>query len=233
MLEFVLENTTEKVIQLTRIQKLIGKRMLESKLTKPCFYIEARCDVTELMAIRPKLRKAVGVKVTTNAFYIYTLAHAVVKFPMTVAAVDGDNYRIADRVNVGFAVQAPQGLVVPVIKDADKKSLSEIAKEEIALTEKARDNQLTLEDMEGETIALSNLGAYDIDSFIGIVPLPTTTILAVGKIGPSLLPIDGKAVERKTVTITLAADHTVIDGAYAARFLSYIKDELENPRNLI
>ena len=226
-------NIMEKAVPLTRIQKLIGKRMHESKQTKPCFYIEARADVTELMAIRPKLRKYLGVKVTTNAFYIYTLAHAVIKFPMTVATVEGDNYRIAGRVNVGFAVQAPQGLVVPVIKDADRKSLAEIAKEEKSLTEKARDNQLILEEIEGETIALSNLGAYDIDSFIGIVPPPATTILAMGKIIPMLIPIDDKPTERKMITINLAADHTVIDGAYAAGFLKYIKEELENPGNLI
>ncbi|MHC4637066.1 MAG: 2-oxo acid dehydrogenase subunit E2 [Planctomycetota bacterium] len=228
-----MENIMEKAIPLTRIQKLIGKRMRESKQTKPCFYIEARVDVTELMAIRPKLRKSVGVKVTTNAFYIYTIAHAVTKFPMTVATVEGDNYRIAERVNVGFAVQAPQGLVVPVIKDADRKSLAEIAKEEKSLTEKARDNQLTIDQIEGETIALSNLGAYDIDSFIGIVPPPATTILAIGKIIPVLIPIDGKPAERKLITINLAADHTVIDGAYAAGFLKYIKEELENPGTLI
>jgi pyruvate dehydrogenase E2 component (dihydrolipoamide acetyltransferase) len=228
-----LENTLEKAVPLTRIQKLISKRMHESKQAKPCFYIETRADVTKLMAIRPKLRKSAGVKVTTNAFYIYTLSHAVTKFPMTVAMLDGDNYRIAEHVNVGFAVQAPQGLVVPVVKDADRKSLAEIAKEEKSLTEKARDNQLTLEEMEGETIALSNLGAYDIDSFIGIVPPPATTILAIGKVIPTLVPIDGKPAERKIVTINLAADHTVIDGVYAAGFLKYIKEELENPGNLI
>ena len=106
---------------LTRIQKLIGERMLKSKLNKPCFYIESKADVTELMGLRPKLSKSLGVKITTNVFYIRTLALAAKKYPLMVGSIYGDNIKIADCVNVGFAVNAPQGLVVPVIKDAEKR----------------------------------------------------------------------------------------------------------------
>ncbi len=220
-------------VPLTRIQKLICKRMLYSKRTKPCFYIEAKADVTELMAMRPKLRKACGVRITTNAFYIHALALAAQEYPLTVGRLDGDNIRIAERLNVGFAVNAPQGLMVPVIKNADEKLLPEIAREEKLLTDKARDNKLTLEEIEGETIALSNLGAYGIDSFIGIVPPPTSTIVAVGNALHTVAPIDGKMPERKTVNLTVAADRRVVDEIYVARFLAFLKDHLQNPEELI
>jgi pyruvate dehydrogenase E2 component (dihydrolipoamide acetyltransferase) len=220
-------------IPVTRIQKLICRRMLESKRTKPCFYLEAKADVTELMAMRPKLRKASGVRITTNAFYIHALALAAQEYPLTVGLLDGDCIKIAERLNVGFAVNAPQGLVVPVVKDAGKKSLREIAREEKLLTDKARDNKLTLEEIEGETIALSNLGAYGTDSFIGIVPPPTSTIVSVGNVIHTVVPMDGEMAERKIVNLTVAADRRVVDEIYAARFLSFLKEHLQNPQELI
>jgi len=220
-------------IPLTRIQKLIGRRMLKSKQSKPCFYLEARADVTELMALRPKLRKSLGVRITTNAFYIHILGLAAQKYPLVVGRLEGDSIRIAERVNVGFAVNAPQGLVVPVVKDAADKTLPEIAREEKLLTDKARDNQLTLEEMEGETIALSNLGAYDIDSFLGIIPPPASTILSVGNVLAMVVYRDGEITVRKILNLSLAADRRVLDERYAAGFLNHIKDRLQNPQQMI
>jgi len=219
-------------VPLTRIQKLIGQRMLESKRTKPCFYIESGADVTELMKLRPKLRKSLGVKITTNAFYIRALALAVQKYPLVVGLLQGDSIRIAEAVNVGFAVNAPQGLVVPVIKNANKKRLAEIAQLEKILTEKARSNKLTLEEIQGETIALSNLGAYGIDSFIGIVPPPASTILSVGNVIATVVPRDGSPTVRKIVTLTVAADQRIVNADYAARFLNFITEQLQNPQLL-
>jgi len=235
-----------KSIPLTRIQKLIGDRMLESKRTKPCFYIQSRADVTELMSLRPKLSKSLGAKITSNSFLIRALALAAAKYPLVISTVadrrNADSTaaneqvisaKIADQINVGFAVNAPQGLVVPVIRQADNKSLAEIARLEKTLTEKARSNKLTLDDMEGETIALSNLGAYGIDSFIGIVPPPASTILAVGNVVQTVTPRDPKPQMRKMMSLTVAADHRVIDGAYAANFLGYIIKQLQSPRELV
>ena len=219
-------------IPLTRIQKLIGRRMLQSKQSKPCFYIELKADVTELMALRPRLKKKLGVKITTNAFYIHALGLAVKEYPLMVGRIEGDNIIIADSVNVGFAVNAPQGLVVPVIKQADKKTLAQIGRLEQSLTDKARSNKLSLEEIEGETIALSNLGVYGIDSFVGIVPPPTSTILSVGNVVPTAVPIDGRLLARKMVSLTVAADSRIIDGPYAAQFLNFIKEQLQNPEQL-
>lgn len=220
-------------IPLTRIQKLIGRRMLQSKRAKPCFYIESKADVTQLMAIRPKFRKSLGVRITTNAFYIRALGLAARQFPLVIGSFDGDSVRVADEINVGFAVNAPQGLVVPVIKHAGRKTLSEIAREEKLLTDKARDNKLTLEEIEGETIALSNLGAYGTDSFIGIVPPPTTSILAVGNVIHTVVPRGREMTERKIVSLSLAADGRVLNEIYAAQFLGLIKEQLQAPEQLI
>jgi len=233
MKEASLDNPVKKHIPRTRIQKLIGERMLKAKQSKPCFYIELKADVTELMGMRPKLKKQEGVKITTNAFYIRALATSVKEHPLMIGRLDGGSIRIADCINVGFAVNAPQGLVVPVIKDADEKTLIEVARLEKLLTEKARSNKLTLEDVEGETIALSNLGSYGVDSFVGIVPLPASTILAVGNVINEIVPKDGKATVRKMVSLTLAVDRTVVDEVYAARFLNLIKEQLQNPHRLV
>jgi pyruvate dehydrogenase E2 component (dihydrolipoamide acetyltransferase) len=220
-------------IPLTRIQKLIGQRMLESKQSKPCFYLEAKADVTGLMALRPKLRKSLGVKITTNAFYIHILGLAAKKYPLVLGRLDGDGITIAERVNVGFAVNAPQGLLVPVVKDAADKTLAQIAREEILLTDKARDNKLTLEEIEGETIALSNLGVYGVDSFLGIIPLPASTILSVGNIVPAVVYKGGEITERKILSFSVAVDRRVLGEIYAAEFLNHIKDHLQNPHQVI
>jgi pyruvate dehydrogenase E2 component (dihydrolipoamide acetyltransferase) len=227
------EDAGDPFISLTRIQKLIGERMLQSKLSKPCFYIELKADVTELMGLRPRLRKSLGVKITTDAFYVRALALAAKQYPLMLGRIDDDNIKIPDSINVGFAVNAPQGLVVPVIKDADKKTLAEIAELEQTLTDKARDNKLTLEEMEGETIALSNLGAYGVDSFLGIVPMPTSAILAVGNVIREVVPLDGKPAERKMVSLTLAVDRRIADEVYAAKFLNTVCEQLQNPQELV
>lgn len=218
---------------LTRIQRLIGERMLESKLTKPCFYIESKADVTELMTIRGNLSKTLGVKITSNAFFIRAMALAAKQYPVMTGSLNGEDIRVAGAINVGFAVHSPQGLVVPVIKDADRKTLAEIAEQDKLLTEKARSNKLTLMDMEGETIALSNLGVYGIDYFFGIVPPQASTILAVGNVIRTVVPGDSSMVVCKLTSLTLAVDQRIVNEIYAARFLKFIVEQLQNPRELV
>jgi pyruvate dehydrogenase E2 component (dihydrolipoamide acetyltransferase) len=217
-------------ITLTKIQKLIAQRMQASKRTKPCYYLSSKADMTDFMALRPKLRKSLGVKITTNTYYIHTLAIAVKKFPLMIGRVDGEYIKIPDEINVGFAVNAPQGLVVPVIRNADKLTLAEIAQMENNLTEKARDNQLALGHIEGETIALSNLGPYGIDSFIAIVPPQTSTIFSVGNVTQRIVYQNNKAEKRRIVTFTIAVDNRIINEVYACGFLNYIKERLETPK---
>jgi len=228
-----LEDTAKRSLPLTRIQRLIGQRMLSSKRTKPCFYVNSKADMTELMALRRKLGKSLGVKITSNAFFIRALALAAREHPVVVGRFNGDSIVLADAINVGFAVDSPQGLVVPVIRNADERSLSEIASLDALLTDKARHNKLTLEDIEGETIALSNLGAYGIDSFIGIAPPPTSVILAAGNVVRTIVPNGGKLAVRKIADLSLAVDRRVVDEVYAAKFLSFIVEKLQDPQQLI
>ena len=225
-------NQVKNRIPLTKIQKLAGEKMLKSKKDKPCFYIESKSDVTELMTLRHKLKKTLGIKITTNTFYIRAMALAVKKYPVMAGALVHDNIKIADRINIGFAVNAPQGLVVPVIKEADKKTLAEIGRLEKTLTQKARSNKLTLEEMKDETIALSNLGAYGVDSFIAIVPPLTSAILAVGNVFGKVSVKDGRAMARRMVSLSLAVDRRIINSAYAAGFLNLITERLQNPQQL-
>ena len=218
---------------MSRIQKLIGQRMLESKQTKPCYYMGIDADTTELMDSRHELKKQLGVKITSNAFYIKALGLAVKEFPLMVGSLQGDSIKIADSVNVGFAVNAPHGLVVPVVKEADKKTLAQIATLEKELTDKARSNKLTLDEISGETIGLSNLGVYDIDSFIGIVPPPATTILNIGNTLRTAVPKDGQILIRKITNLTIAVDSRVVPDPYAAKFMARIGDLLQRPEQLI
>ena len=231
-----MESPTKTQVPLTRIQKLIGKRMLASKRTKPCFYIERKTDVTALMGMRHKLSKAVGVKITSNAFFIRALALAAQEYPLIIGRfVDdpsGPVIEVVDSVNVGFAVNTARGLIVPIVRNAERKSLAEIAREEKRLTAGARSNTLTLEDLEGESIAMSNLGAYDIDTFVGIVPPPATTILSVGKVHTALAARDGQFLQCRMASLSVAADHRVVDSVYAARFLDLVATQLSQPRRL-
>jgi len=224
-------------IPLTRIQKLIGQRMLESKLSKPCFSIESKADVTEMMALRPRLGKSLGVRVTSNSFLIRALAVATARHPLMMGRVHAANsrmtVRIPEAVNVGFPVHAPQGLVVPVIKNADKKALAQIAQLEKQLTEKARSNKLTLEEMQGQTIGLSNLGVYGIDSFCGIVSPVASAILAVGNVIKTAWPDDGQISVRRLMSLALTADRRVVYETYAAGFLNDIIKQLQDPQGLV
>ena len=227
------------IIPLTRIQKLIGERMTEAKRSKACFYIESKADVTELMALRPKLSKTLGFKITSNAFLIRALALAAEKYPIMLGLFESHDtscnpqIRIAESINVGFPVHAPQGLMVPVIKDAEQRTLAQIAELEKILTEKSRNNTLTLEEMEGQTIGLSNLGVYGVDSFFGI-PVPvTSTILAVGNVIRTVVSKNGQMTVQKMMSLSLSVDRIVSDEIYAARFLSFIIDKLQNPQQLI
>ena len=240
--EAFLDHTAQTCLPLSRIQRLIGERMLASKRSKPCFYLEMKADVTELMGMRHDLSKTLGVKITSNAFFIRAIGLTVCRYPLMVGRLvsgdrpkngDGQVVQIAENVNVGFAVNSPQGLVVPVVRYAEGLSLAEIAEEEKLLTAKARSNKLTLEDIEGETIALSNLGAYDIDSFLGIVPPPVSTIVSAGKVSLAAVPQEGRLVVRKVVSLSLAVDHRVIHCDYAARFLQSLAEQLSDPERLI
>lgn len=207
--------------------------MLQSGQQIPCFCLQTKADLTELMAFRPRLTKSLGVKVTTNDFFIRAIALAVKEYPLMAGRLNDDSIQIADSVNVGFAVSAPQGLVVPVIKNAHEKPLARIAAEAAELLRKARSDSLTPNELADACITLSNLGVYGIDSFTAIVTPGQCSVLAVGNIIDTCVPQDDDIVVRKMMTLDLAADHRIVNGAYAARFLNHIVEQLQNPTKLV
>ena len=160
------------------------------------------------------------------------MAKAVAKYPLMAGQLAGEYIQIAPTVNVGFAVAAPQGLVVPVIKNAQNKTLLEITRDSQALTDKARSNKLTLTDLEDACITLTNLGVYEIESFYAVSPPGQCSIVAVGQALDAYVPRDGRPESRKMMMITLSADYKVVTGTYAAAFLNHIIELLQNPAAL-
>jgi len=220
-------------LELSRIQKLIGRRMAQSKQTKPCFYLNAKADITEVTRIRRPLCKKLGARIATNDFYIRAMALAIEKFPLIAGVFKTDHIQIAEEINVGLAVASPVGLVVPVVKRANTKSLAEIGKDTAELIAKAKNNKLALDDLEGACITLTALGMFGIESFLAVPSIGQGSIISVGKIIEVPVPIDGDIITRKHIELAIAADHTVVNGDYAAKFLNAVVTMLESPESLL
>lgn len=215
-------------IPLNKIQRLTAERMLKSKREIPCFYLTTKVDVTELVAMRTKLNETSDVKVAYNDFIIRAVALGLEKFPIMTGQLVGDAIELAEAIDVGLAMSVPEGLIVPVVKNANKKEIIAIARDTNTLIEKAENNKLLLTDLEGGCITISNLGAFGIESFIAVVVPGQCSILGIGRISDSCVPNDGNIITRKLMNITLSVDHKVANGAYAARFLDYVKKLLED-----
>jgi pyruvate dehydrogenase E2 component (dihydrolipoamide acetyltransferase) len=209
-------------IPATPLQKLIAQKMLQSKREIPCFYLNIRPDVTELVAFRQKLNRDAGVKISFNDFIMLAMARALRQFPIMTGQLAGDYIRLADSINIGLAIALPDGFVAPILRDVDKKTIRQIAAESKTLIEKARTGKLLPADFEGGCITLSNLGAFGVESFVPIVIPGQCSILGVGKIMDTCVPAGDDMTVRKLMNLTLAVDHKVANGAYAAQFLEYI-----------
>jgi len=215
-------------IPLNKLQKLIAERMLRSKREIPCFYLTVKADVTDLVELRTKLNETGDVKISYNDFLIRAVAIGLEKFPIMTGQLEGDTIKLTDTINIGLAVSAPKGLIVPVVKDAHKKDVKQIATDTKALIEKAQNERLLLTDLEGACITVSNLGSFGIESFIPIVIPGQCSILGVGRITDTCIPDNGSVAIRKLMSLTLSVDHKVADGAYAAQFLDFVRKLLED-----
>ncbi|MBE0535699.1 MAG: 2-oxo acid dehydrogenase subunit E2 [Phycisphaerae bacterium] len=217
------------IVPVNRLQKIVAERMLKSKQEIPCFYLNIRTDMTEVFKLRTKLNKGDGVKLSFNDFIIRAVAIALKHYPIMTGQLDGNVIQLADQIDIGLAISTDDGLVAPLIKDAGSKTVRQIAEYGKALIERARTNKLTLDDLEGGCITVSNLGGFGIDAFIPIVVPGQCSILGVGRIADMCMPIDGNIMVRKIMNLNLSVDHKVANGADAAQFLDYIKKLLENP----
>lgn len=223
---------------LSRIKKLSGKNLHRNWLLVPHVTQFGEADITELEAFRVEQKAMVekqGVKLTPLIFIMKAVASALDAFPQFNASLDasGENLILKKYVHVGVAVDTPDGLVVPVVRDVDKKGLLELAKELSVLSEKARNKQLTANEMQGGCFSISSLGGIGGTAFTPIVNVPEVAILGVSK--SSLKPVykDGQFVPRLMLPLSLSYDHRVIDGADGARFITYLSNMLSETRNLL
>ncbi len=225
-----------ELVKLTRVQLLIARRLTESKQTIPHFYVSSEIDMTDMLVMRQTLNANVdeeGVKVTVNDLIVKACALALEKFPEVNSSLKDDYFVRYKHIHVGIAVDAPTGLVVPVIRDANTKGVRSIAREAKALIAKARINKLAPVDLEGGTFSVSNLGMMDASQFIAVINPPQAAILAVAATRKQFVPMDGQPVIRDMMTVTMSADHRIIAGAAVARFLQEVKQLLQNPYSVL
>lgn len=220
-------------VPVSQMRKVIARRLGESKFSAPHFYLTMEICMDKLMATRKQVKELTETKISFNDFVVKATAKALKEHKSINASWLGDKIRYYNYVNMGVAVAIDEGLVVPVVRDADTKALSQIATEIRELAGKARDRKLTPDEMSGNTFTISNLGMFGIDEFTAIINSPDACILAVGAINPRLVMVDGEVKESHFMKVTLSCDHRVVDGASGAKFLQTLKSILEEPMRLI
>jgi len=217
-----------QTIPVNRLQRITAEKMLKSKQEIPCFYLTVKADVTDLVELRTKLNEAGGVKLSYNDFLLKAVATGLEKYPIMTGQLAGEEIKLAESIGIGLAISVPDGLVAPIVKDVNKKDVRQIALDSQALIERARSNKLAPTDVEGGCITVSNLGAFGIDNFIPIVVPGQCSILGIGQISDTCVPDNGNILVRKLMNMTLSVDHKVANGAYAAKFLDFVKKMLED-----
>lgn len=218
-----------EVLPMSRMRQIIGRRMRESLSEIPCWQCTTSIKMDACMALRDTYKDKKGVKLSYNDMMAKAIAVASRKFPLVNARYENGEVRVYKHTNVGLAVALDGALVVPVVRDIDRKGLTEIASDYKAQIAKARENKLLPDDMGCGSITISNLGMYDVEQFIAIDNPPESCILAVGsiKVKPEW---DGeKFVPANMMTVTGSFDHRIIDGAYGAQFLQELKMLMEAP----
>jgi pyruvate dehydrogenase E2 component (dihydrolipoamide acetyltransferase) len=218
-------------VPLTQIRKTIAKRLAQSIGPIPTFYLTTEIDMERAADLREQITAVRGeeAKVSFNDLIVRAVALALVKHPGCNAWWQEDSIRYWNEVHVGVAVAVKDGLITPVIRNADRKSLAQIGTESKALAARARDRRLKPEEYTGATFSVSNLGMYDIEHFTAVINPPEGGILAVGTIARVPAVIGDQVVPRRRMRVTMSCDHRVIDGATGAEFLKTLKLMLENP----
>jgi pyruvate dehydrogenase E2 component (dihydrolipoamide acetyltransferase) len=218
-------------VPLTQIRKTIAKRLATSLGPVPHFFLTNEVDMERAAEAREALNKQLGDdgKISFNDIVIKAVALALVRHRACNAWFQDDHIRYWNEVHIGMAVAVEDGLITPVIRYADTKSLSEIGNEARDLAQKARNRRLKPDEYTGATFSVSNLGMFDIDQFTAVINPPEAGIVAVGSIVPKAMPEGDRVVVRRRLRLTMSCDHRVIDGATGAAFLKTLKQMLENP----
>lgn len=224
--------TEPQKIAVTSMRKVIAQRMQEVKPGVPHFYLNVDVDMTAALGIREEA-KALESKVSVNDIIVKAAAMAMRRVPKMNVSYQGDHILQFANIDIGIAVSIEDGLITPVVQDADQKGLSEISTEARDLAERARKRALKPHEYSGGSLTVSNLGMFGIDSFIAVINPPQASILAVGAVSDRVVARDGQPVVRKMMTATLSGDHRVIDGALGAQYLKELKALLEHPMRLL
>jgi pyruvate dehydrogenase E2 component (dihydrolipoamide acetyltransferase) len=227
-----------EVRPLNKIRRVIARRLYASWVNVPMVVQFDEADITKLEALRAQLKpkaEAEGVKLTVLAFIIKACVLALKAFPDFNASLDatGDNLVLKKYFHIGFATDTPNGLIAPVIKDADKRTLFQIASAVAGLADKARSGRLAFSETEGGCFSVTNLGQLGGTGFTPTINAPEVAVLGVGRAARKMVDIDGDFAPRLMLPLTLAYDHRVIDGAVGGRFMSFLREKLAEPGDQI
>ena len=218
---------------LSQMRKTIAKRLSESKFNSPHFYLTMEIDMEKTVAARSSINEKFESRISFNDFVIKATALALKRHPVVNSSFLGDRIRYNDHVHIGMAVAVPDGLIVPVIRFADGKSLGQISAEAKELAGKAREKKLQPAEMSGNTFTISNLGMFGIEEFTAIINPPDSCIMAIGGIVDKPVVKNGAVVPGKTMKVTLSCDHRSVDGASGSEFLQTLKGFLEDPVRML
>lgn len=224
-------------VKVEGMRKVIAERMAASAYTAPHVTLSTEADMSQVIEVRstllPTIEKLTGHRLSYTEIIIKAVATALARHPKVNASLKGDVIQLHETINIGVAVAVTDGLLVPVIKQADQKGLAHLTTETKRLAGLARDGRLLPDDMRGGTFTISNLGMYAIDVFTPIINQPESAILGVGRIHEKPVGVNGQIVLRPMMSLSLSFDHRVMDGAPAAAFLQEIKELLESPYHLL
>ena len=234
--EIEVETEVGETIPLSRIRQQIARVTLRSKQEKPHFYVSAEIDVTEAMGLRQQINRAMeseGIRVSVNDLIVKACIEALKKYPRFNAFLDGDVVRMNKSINIGIAMAGEEGMIMPAMQDCAGRSLKDIAGASKDLAERAKNGTLRPQEYSGGTFAVSNMGMFDVTSFVAIIQPPQSAVLAVGTVSKRPVVIDDQVTVAQTMIATLSADHRIVDGAEGAQFLIEVKGLLENPLSLL
>jgi pyruvate dehydrogenase E2 component (dihydrolipoamide acetyltransferase) len=226
-------SSTYSTVPHTSMRKAIARRLTESKSTVPHFYLNADCQVNELLALRKKINESSPVKISVNDMVVRAVAAAFMDVPEANVVWTPDAMIKYESVDVSIAVSTDGGLLTPVLRGVEKRSLSNIATTIVDLAERSRAGKLRQEELEGGSFAITNLGMFGTTSFAAIINPPQSGILAVGAASQRPIVVDGELTIANVMSVTLSADHRAVDGALAAKWLAAFKVRIENPLTML
>ena len=230
----VVPTLEDTIVPLNRLRQITGKRTQESKQQVPHFYVTVEVDVEKILALRAMFEEEESGKVSINDFVVKACALSLKDMPEVNAIFQGTSVIQHGAVHIGIAVAIPDGLTVPVIKNAHALTLSQLSINAKELAKKAKENKLGLDELTGSTFSISNMGMLDVDNFIAIVNQPNSAILAIASVRKKVVATDNDEVEiRSRMNITCSFDHRIVDGAVGAKFINVVKAYLENPTRLL